>query len=90
MTDLDAVNLGLDENEADIAEELQDFEDSFDTRSEASSDHPPGDKQKREPSISSVSSKTSQNSSKKTSRSRLKHERQNDNKANGSKVRRIE
>ncbi|XP_030386068.1 YTH domain-containing protein 1 [Scaptodrosophila lebanonensis] len=35
MTDLGAAVLGLDENEADIAEELQDFE-SFDTRSEAS------------------------------------------------------
>jgi len=34
MADLDAVHLGLDENEADIAEELQDFE--FNTRSEAS------------------------------------------------------
>lgn len=90
MTDLDAVNLGLDENEADIAEELQDFEDSFDTRSEASesTEKSGGKQQKREPSISSVSSKSSQNSSKQKSsrRTRLKHERQSDTKSNGNKV----
>lgn len=53
MADLDAVNLGLDENEADIAEELQDFEDSFDTRSEASAAS--SSSSASQPSISSVS-----------------------------------
>ncbi|XP_067643002.1 YTH domain-containing protein 1 [Eurosta solidaginis] len=54
MADLDAVHLGLDENEADIAEELQDFDDSFDTRSEASESA--SDSSDSQPSISSVSS----------------------------------
>lgn len=54
MADLDAVNLGLDENEADIAEELQDFDDSFDTRSEASESG--SESSDSQPSISSVSS----------------------------------
>ncbi|KAH8380442.1 hypothetical protein KR009_010689, partial [Drosophila setifemur] len=56
MADLDAVHLGLDENEADIAEELQDFE--FNTRSEASESNG-GDSTDSEPSISSVSTATS-------------------------------
>lgn len=56
MADLDAVHLGLDENEADIAEELQDFE--FNTRSEASESNG-GDSSDSEPSISSVSTATS-------------------------------
>ncbi|KAH8349685.1 hypothetical protein KR084_004270, partial [Drosophila pseudotakahashii] len=56
MADLDAVHLGLDENEADIAEELQDFE--FNTRSEASESNE-GDSTDSEPSISSVSTATS-------------------------------
>ncbi|KAI8039356.1 YTH domain-containing protein 1 [Drosophila gunungcola] len=56
MADLDAVHLGLDENEADIAEELQDFE--FNTRSEASESNA-GDSSDSEPSISSVSTATS-------------------------------
>uniref|UniRef100_A0A6P4EQE2 YTH domain-containing protein 1 n=1 Tax=Drosophila rhopaloa TaxID=1041015 RepID=A0A6P4EQE2_DRORH len=56
MADLDAVHLGLDENEADIAEELQDFE--FNTRSEASESNL-GDSSDSEPSISSVSTATS-------------------------------
>ncbi|ALC38663.1 YT521-B, partial [Drosophila busckii] len=55
MADLDAVHLGLDENEADIAEELQDF-DSFDTRSEASKSRGGSVGSDSEPSISSVSS----------------------------------
>ncbi|KAM8707855.1 hypothetical protein ACLKA7_014908 [Drosophila subpalustris] len=54
MADLDAVHLGLDENEADIAEELQDF-DSFDTRSEASKSRGGSMASDSEPSISSVS-----------------------------------
>ncbi|XP_017461432.1 PREDICTED: YTH domain-containing protein 1 [Rhagoletis zephyria] len=54
MADLDAVHLGLDENEADIAEELQDFDDSFDTRSEASESG--SESSDSQPSISSVSS----------------------------------
>ncbi|EDW69180.2 YTH domain-containing protein 1 [Drosophila virilis] len=54
MADLDAVHLGLDENEADIAEELQDF-DSFDTRSEASKSRAGSMASDSEPSISSVS-----------------------------------
>lgn len=54
MADLDAVHLGLDENEADIAEELQDF-DSFDTRSEASKSRGGSVASDSEPSISSVS-----------------------------------
>ncbi|BFF99558.1 YTH domain-containing protein 1 [Drosophila madeirensis] len=53
MADLDAVNLGLDENEADIAEELQDFE--FNTRSEASESNGGESSDDSEPSISSVS-----------------------------------
>lgn len=36
MADLDAVNLGLDETEADITEGMHELEDTFDTRSEAS------------------------------------------------------
>lgn len=60
MADMDAVHLGLDENEADIAEELQHFDDSFDTRSEASdSDSDSSDSQ---PSISSVGSANSNES----------------------------
>ncbi|XP_054732725.1 YTH domain-containing protein 1 [Anastrepha obliqua] len=57
MADLDAVHLGLDENEADIAEELQDFDDSFDTRSEASESG--SESSDSQPSISSVSSAAS-------------------------------
>ncbi|XP_026847532.1 YTH domain-containing protein 1 [Drosophila persimilis] len=57
MADLDAVNLGLDENEADIAEELQDFE--FNTRSEASESNGGESSDDSEPSISSVSTATS-------------------------------
>ncbi|KAH8300367.1 hypothetical protein KR018_000002, partial [Drosophila ironensis] len=57
MADLDAVHLGLDENEADIAEELQDFE--FNTRSEASESNGGEDSDDSEPSISSVSTATS-------------------------------
>lgn len=60
MADMDAVHLGLDENEADIAEELQHFDDSFDTRSEASeSDSDSSDSQ---PSISSMGSANSSES----------------------------
>uniref|UniRef100_A0A1A9WC88 YTH domain-containing protein n=1 Tax=Glossina brevipalpis TaxID=37001 RepID=A0A1A9WC88_9MUSC len=53
MADLDAVHLGLDENEADIAEELQHFDESFDTRSEASESG--SESSDSQPSISSVS-----------------------------------
>ena len=58
MADLDAVNLGLDETERDIAEAL---ENSYDTRSEASgdgdADEPDADEADgSHPSISSVSS----------------------------------
>lgn len=72
MADLDAVNLGLDENEADIAEELQDFGDSFDTRSEASVES--SSSSATNPSISSVSSADSSMKSK-NRRARLKRER---------------
>ncbi|XP_037905740.1 YTH domain-containing protein 1 isoform X2 [Hermetia illucens] len=72
MADLDAVvNLGLDENEADIAEELQGFEDSFDTRSEASADS--SSSSATNPSISSVS--TDSSVSPKNRRAHLKRER---------------
>ncbi|XP_023173281.1 YTH domain-containing protein 1 [Drosophila hydei] len=73
MADLDAVHLGLDENEADIAEELQDF-DSFDTRSEASKSRAGSMASDSEPSISSVSTAPSSvdgsRSSKRTSKSK--------------------
>lgn len=59
MADMDAVHLGLDENEADIAEELQHFDDSFDTRSEASESDSSSDSQ---PSISSMGSENSNES----------------------------
>ncbi|XP_055376831.1 YTH domain-containing protein 1 isoform X2 [Condylostylus longicornis] len=78
MADLDAVNLGLDENEADIATELQDYGDSFDTRSEASAAS--SNSAASNPSMSSMSSKKS-NSSNRSSRgnndrrARLKRER---------------
>lgn len=55
MADLDAVNLGLDETEADIADEL--LEDSFDTRSEASGSS--SSSSNTGPSISSVSTESS-------------------------------
>lgn len=54
MADLDAVNLGLDETERDIAEAL---ENSYDTRSEAS--HASSDSTTTNPSISEVSSDSS-------------------------------
>ncbi|XP_055628403.1 YTH domain-containing protein 1 [Toxorhynchites rutilus septentrionalis] len=54
MADLDAVNLGLDETERDIAEEL---ENSYDTRSEASGAS--SDSTTTNPSISEVSSDSS-------------------------------
>lgn len=54
MADLDAVNLGLDETERDIAEEL---ENSYDTRSEASGVS--SDSTTTNPSISEVSSDSS-------------------------------
>ncbi|XP_058459450.1 YTH domain-containing protein 1 [Malaya genurostris] len=54
MADLDAVNLGLDDTERDIAEEL---ENSYDTRSEASAAS--SDSTTTNPSISDVSSDSS-------------------------------
>lgn len=54
MADLDAVNLGLDDTERDIAEEL---ENSYDTRSEASGAS--SDSTTTNPSISEVSSDSS-------------------------------
>ncbi|XP_075160409.1 YTH domain containing 1 [Haematobia irritans] len=72
MADMDAVHLGLDENEADIAEELQHFDDSFDTRSEASSDSDSSDSQ---PSISSVGSANSSESKNKRKNKTKKQEK---------------
>lgn len=67
MADLDAVHLGLDENEADIAEELQHFDDSFDTRSEASeSGSESSDSQPSMSSVSSTHSSKSKENQKKT------------------------
>uniref|UniRef100_A0A1A9V357 YTH domain-containing protein n=1 Tax=Glossina austeni TaxID=7395 RepID=A0A1A9V357_GLOAU len=63
MADLDAVHLGLDENEADIAEELQHFDESFDTRSEASESG--SESSDSQPSISSVSTAPSTKSKEK-------------------------
>lgn len=55
--DLDAVNLGLDENELDINAALQQMDESFDTRSEATDS---GDSaSSAHPSISSVSTEAS-------------------------------
>lgn len=57
MADLDAVNLGLDETEADITEGMHEPEDSFDTRSEASQNS--SSSSSNSPSISSVSTESS-------------------------------
>ncbi|KRF99067.1 uncharacterized protein Dwil_GK20378, isoform B [Drosophila willistoni] len=70
MADLDAVHLGLDENEADIAEELQDFE--FNTRSEASESNGGASSDDSEPSISSVSTAPSSSGKRKTTKTKAK------------------
>lgn len=57
MADLDAVNLSLGLDDTDITKELQQLEDSFDTRSEASVES--SDSSSSEPSISSVSTNSS-------------------------------
>lgn len=57
MADLDAVNLGLDETETDITEGMNEPEDSFDTRSEASQNS--SSSSSNSPSISAVSTDSS-------------------------------
>lgn len=57
MADLDAVNLGLDEAEANMTAGLPELEDSFDTRSEASGES--SSSSDTGPSISSVSTESS-------------------------------
>lgn len=57
MADLDAVNLGLDEAEANMTDGLPELEDSFDTRSEASGESTSSSDSG--PSISSVSTESS-------------------------------
>ncbi|XP_004527021.1 YTH domain-containing protein 1 [Ceratitis capitata] len=79
MADLDAVHLGLDENEADIAEELQDFDDSFDTRSEASESG--SDSSVSQPSISSVSTALSSIGEKHKNKTKKKASKENEKKA---------
>lgn len=69
---MDTLNVFIDENEADIAEELQGLEDSFDTRSEASAASSSSSAASN-PSISSVS--TSSAVSPNNRRARLKRER---------------
>lgn len=59
MADLDAVNLGLDEAEANMTAGLPDIEDSFDTRSEASNGDDSSSSSDSDPSISSVSTESS-------------------------------
>ncbi|XP_060653546.1 YTH domain-containing protein 1 [Drosophila nasuta] len=80
MADLDAVHLGLDENEADIAEELQDF-DSFDTRSEASKSRGGSMASDSEPSISSVSTAPSSIDGSRSSSKRLTKTKSSSSKA---------
>lgn len=59
MADLDAVNLGLDEAEANMTAGLPEIEDSFDTRSEASNGDDSSSSSDSDPSISSVSTESS-------------------------------
>lgn len=56
MADLDAVHLGLDENEADIAEELQHFDNPFNTDSDRSEEELINDSDESDPSFSSIES----------------------------------
>ncbi|XP_039963257.1 YTH domain-containing protein 1 [Bactrocera neohumeralis] len=79
MADLDAVHLGLDENEADIAEELQDFDDSFDTRSEASESG--SESSVSQPSISSVSTTISSIGEKRKNKTKKKASKESEKKA---------
>lgn len=79
MADLDAVHLGLDENEADIAEELQDFDESFDTRSEASESG--SESSVSQPSISSVSSAASSIGEKRKNKTKKKAAKESEKKA---------
>lgn len=78
MADLDAVHLGLDENEADIAEELQDFDDSFDTRSEASESG--SESSVSQPSISSVSTAISSIGEKRKNKTKKKVNKESEKK----------
>lgn len=62
MADLDAVHLGLDENEADIAEELQHFDDPFNSDSDDTEKASSDESLDSEPSFSSMESLHSVNS----------------------------
>lgn len=82
MADLDAVNLGLDEAEANMTAGLPDIEDSFDTRSEASAanESARSSSSDSDPSISSVSTESS--ISPKIRRPHLNRERTQSNSSN--------
>lgn len=62
MADLDSVHLGLDENEADIAEELQHFDDPFNSDSDDTEEASSDESLCSEPSFSSMDSLHSVNS----------------------------